>query len=315
MTFFLNVLQSAKKRCYQSAFLASCAASLLSPSSLAAEEPTAKSPAAVILDSLCTARFEATHINKANAKETDIDANIGYQGWTLSLGSLDRDTQAGLVRSFVNVGLKASKLNWKNSPYFGESEQNNVFVEGAHNFDLDLPVALHAHGRLETDVQARQLCKYSMAFLSFWGSKEISGTNYSLGLYREIGRHSHLLLPMIGFQTAVSPNIQLDVLLPFHAKVLYKIDDYSLYAGVKSFKDRQRTQPADTAYSKSIWEYQTGAAHLGASYQYADIGQASLELGRTLSPSVRIYDAEGRHQATHRIGGSLFAQISLNVRF
>jgi hypothetical protein len=316
MTLFSTLFQSTKKRSYRSAFLAGCALSLFGVSHLNAEEVPAKSPMASAIDSLSTAHFEAIHIGKASTKKSDANARVGYQNWQMSLGSIDKLSQNGSARSLVNAGVRSSKLNWRQSPYFGTSEHHNLFVEGAHHFDLDLPVALHAHGRLETDIHARQISKYTMAFLTFWGSKEIDGSNYSLGLYKELGRHSKWLLPVIGLQTAISPTLQLDILLPFHAKVSYTVcEPCSLFAGVKSLKDRQKTQPTATAFSKSIWEYHTNVAHVGALYRYAEMGDASFELGRTLAPSVRVYDAEGRHQTTQRIGGSLFAQVSLNVWF
>jgi hypothetical protein len=278
-------------------------------------EPAPKSPFATVIDSLCTTNVKALSLNRARTHKSDIDTRVGFQQWQASLGSLDLKDEDGSIGSLINVGVKSSDLKWRQSPYFGTSHQYNFFVEGAHHFELDLPVELHAHARLETDFQGRQIAKYTMGAVTLWASKNYNDVNYSLGFYKEIGRHSQCLRPVLGVHTKLYEDLDLDLLLPFHAKVLYNLyDPCTLYAGVKMLKDRQKTQPSDS-YSKSIWQYQTSLMHVGASYHYLQIAQASLELGRSLAPNVKVYDAEGHHLITQRVKGSLYAEVSINIFF
>lgn len=319
---FSPALKKASQLCLKSACLAAACFNFMASELSAAtnegatsSESAPKSPFERVVDSLCTANAKYVSINNARTQKSDIDTRIGFKQWQVSLGSLDLKDQDGSVRSLINVGVKSSYLQWRQSPYFRTSQQHNAFIEGAHHFDLDLPVELHAHAHFETDLQARQLCKYSMATVTLWGSKNYNDVDYSLGLYKELGRHSQTLLPVLGVHTKIYENFDLDILLPFHAKVAYNLcDPCSIYAGVKTLKERQRSQPAPVN-SKTIWQYRANIAHLGASYNYEKIAQGSFELGRALSPTVRVFDAEGHHLITQRVRSSLFAELSLNVFF
>jgi hypothetical protein len=138
-----------------------------------------------------------------------------------------------------------------------------------------------------------------------------------LGLYKEAGRYSTTFLPILGVQTMLSERFNLDVLFPFYAKLSYSLSDpLQVYAGVKSLRDRQKTQPSESEiYSKGIWEYKTMLAHLGVSYRYLEMSSANLEVGRSLGSSIRIYDAEGHKKAYHKIDSTTFARLVLNVWF
>lgn len=312
MTLFSNTLKTAKSISYNGALLAALFTSAFTATQVKAEAMTSTPQAS---ESVGTANFEAMYISKAKTKKTDIKTRIGYTNWQVLLGSLEREGES--TRTSLDAGFRSSNLMWENSPYFAKDNRYNFFVQGQHHFNLDLPVELHASAKIETDLQARQICKYSMGQFTVWASKEIEAHNVSLGLYKEIGRRSHTLLPVLGLQTALGEGFDLDIMFPFYAKVAYKVNDaYKVYAGVTYFSDRQRTQPSDDAtFSKSIWQFRSNLAHIGASYRYMDMATANIEIGRSMDSSVHIYDTEGHKKAFHKVDGGVYSQISLSVWF
>lgn len=313
MTLFSHTFETAKTLSCKSVFMALCFASALSVTKLSAETPTPITSS--MSESVTTGKLETLYIGKGKTKKTDLNNDIGYQSWSVCLGSLNQTE--GTTQTVVDLGIQSSNLAWDNSPYFSKKDRLGFFVRGVHHFQLDLPVELHAAGKFETDLQGRQFDKYSMGFLSLWASKDVNGHNLSLGLYKEAGRYSTAFLPILGVQTMLSEHFNLDVLFPFYAKLSYSVSDpCQVYVGVKSLRDRQKTQPSDSElYSKSIWEYKATLAHLGVSYRYLEMASANLELGRSLGTSVRVYDAEGHKKAYHKIDSTTFARLALNFWF
>lgn len=253
--------------------------------------------------------IQAISVAKASLKDSQQHGYMGYRQLNISLASLDERLADQSIQTQLSVGIKSSQVMLDSN----KDVQYNLFFQGTRRLCFDLPFTLYLQGGLEVDTQARQMCKYSMGSLSLFAQQDFNGHQMSLGLYREFGRHSQLLLPLAGIKTKLTERFGVDVLLPFHAKLTYQAQpELSLFAAVRALKDRQRTQPD---HDKRIWEYKATTAALGANYTYSKLAQGSLEIGQAYNSRVRTYNESGRHQEKLQGKNSLFVQAQVNFLF
>ena len=259
---------------------------------------------------------------------------IGYSSSSFTLASLDEQSADGQLKRHLKFGLKSSCLLAtyqedridpreqldliavvdRPASRKQHDEHYNFFFEAGQQLPLQLPVALHLQGRLELPAQIRRAVRRAQGSAGLIASKQLQASQVSLGIVREFGRRSERWVPLVGFTTALAGGCELDLLLPQHAKVSYRLQpEASLFAVWRVLKDRQYQETEGREKFAGIWQYKTQYTALGVEYSYHKLAKAVLEVGKAMH--TRGTQIIGSKQIKHSIERACFARVNLAVFF
>jgi len=217
----------------------------------------------------------------------------------------------------LTLSYQNTYLNWKNNPFFGQTDYNTVSVVlgGFSKRACDWLWQAQAAANFD-NVEHWDWDDYMNYDLLLWGRYDWSDTiGLHIGVLAQTGMKIDRVYPIVGIDWRYSQQMKLSLVFPVNISATYNFTPCWSIALAGRFFDQRHRVGKNATLSKGLWSYRTAGGELALNYAAGKWLEANIHGGYSMGGRIKIADRGYHNRKRYRFDGAPYAGADISMKF